>query len=235
MKTAIVLAVAFASQCAAQDQLSDLLRRAVVEEDVNHNLDAAITQYRAIVDRYRDDRTTAATALFRTAECYRKLGKTSEADAAYNQLIAQFPDQTALVDRSRQLRATQPAAKPPIDTTEMQLLHQKYDLAVQHLNQVRHAMELGLESQTELKQAQTAVIRAQLSMLNQQAAAAAGPAADAQRRQRRVLLEQLLGIAQESLAEEERRLQLGVVGPDAVNQRKSQLLDLQLELERNKK
>lgn len=234
MKTAIVLAVAFASQCAAQDQLSDLLRKAVVEEDVNHNLDAAIKQYRAILDRYRDDRTTAATALFRAAECYRKLGETTEADAAYNQLIAQFPDQTALVDRSRQLRATQPAAKPPIDTTEMQLLHQKYDLAVQHMNQVRHAMELGLESQTELKQAQTAVIRAQLSMLNQQAAAV-GPAADAQRRQRRVLLEQLVAIAQESLAEEERRFRLGAVGPDAVNQRKSQLLDLQLELERNKK
>jgi tetratricopeptide (TPR) repeat protein len=234
MKTAIVLAVAFASQCAAQDQLSDLLRKAVVEEDVNHNLDAAIKQYRAILDRYRDDRTTAATALFRAAECYRKLGETTEADAAYNQLIAQFPDQTALVDRSRQLRATQPAAKPPIDTTEMQLLHQKYDLAVQHMNQVRHAMELGLESQTELKQAQTAVIRAQLSMLNQQAAAV-GPAADDQRRQRRVLLEQLVAIAQESLAEEERRFRLGAVGPDAVNQRKSQLLDLQLELERNKK
>jgi tetratricopeptide (TPR) repeat protein len=235
MKTLLALAfITLAPQCPAQDQLGDMLRKAIVEEDVNHNLDAAIKQYRAIIERNSGDRATAATALFRLAECNRKLGRTSEADAAYNRLITQFPEQTALVERSRKLRNTEVSAKPPADTAEMAILRQKYDLAIQQLQMAQRAMELGANAPADVEKAQAGVVRAQLAMLEQQTAKS-GPAAETLRRQRRALVEQLIAIAQKALAEEEHRYQLGAAGQDAVNKRKSEVLDLQLELSRVEK
>src|SRR5215831_18297114 len=104
MKTAVLSLLVLALPLPAQDKLSDALSKAIVEEDVNHNLDAAIKAYQSIVDRFTANRQAAATAFFRLAECYRKQGKTPESDAAYNRLITEFPDQTALAELSRKQR-----------------------------------------------------------------------------------------------------------------------------------
>jgi tetratricopeptide (TPR) repeat protein len=221
MKTAFALALlAFVPQCPAQDQLADALRKAIVEEDVNHNLNAAIKSYQSIVQRFHEDRTAAATAQFRLAECYRKLGETAQADAAYNQLIAQFPDQAALVERSRRQVSTpdQPSQNP----RQRAILEEKLDLVRTQLNQVQRRAELGAAGITDLDLARIAVLRAQSDVLALDRTA---------RRQQRAVLQEAVELARKILAAEEKKYQMGASSTQDVAHRKSELLDLQLTLE----
>ncbi|MGZ4988619.1 MAG: ankyrin repeat domain-containing protein, partial [Limisphaerales bacterium] len=63
----------------------------------------------------------AATAIFRLGECYRKQGKTEEANKQYQRILAEFRDQTQLVDVSRNYlpskpnKTTPPSAQPTED------------------------------------------------------------------------------------------------------------------------
>src|SRR5688572_14739936 len=50
---------------AAADNLSAALQKGLLEEEANHNLDAAIQAYQAVVDQFGDQRRIAATAVFR--------------------------------------------------------------------------------------------------------------------------------------------------------------------------
>jgi tetratricopeptide (TPR) repeat protein len=81
--------------------MAEALRKGIVEEDTDHNLNAAIQSYQAVLAQYDEDRKSAATAVFRIAECYRKLGKSKEAIAAYSRVVKDFADQTKLVEQSR--------------------------------------------------------------------------------------------------------------------------------------
>ncbi len=85
----------------AQEQLADQLRKAIVEEESNQNLDKAIQAYVAILRQFHDLRATAATALFHLAECYRKQGDNAKATTAYQGVVRDFPDQTKLAEASR--------------------------------------------------------------------------------------------------------------------------------------
>ena len=69
------------------------LKAAQHKEEVEGDLQGAITLYRAVVDRAgRTDRGVAATALLRMADVYRKLGDT-QARAAYERVTREFADQ----------------------------------------------------------------------------------------------------------------------------------------------
>jgi tetratricopeptide (TPR) repeat protein len=121
MKAILALAlVAIApGLCAGQDKMAEALRKGIVEEDTNHNLNAAIESYQSVVTQYEEDRKSAATAVFRIAECYRKLGKSKEAITAYSRVVKDFADQTKLAEQSRnQLSKTynmpQPEAARPV-------------------------------------------------------------------------------------------------------------------------
>ena len=81
--------------------MTDTLRKGVVEEESSRNLDAAIQDYEAVLAQFRDARETAATALFRMAECYRKKGKGQEAIAAYQRVTREFAEQSKLAEQSR--------------------------------------------------------------------------------------------------------------------------------------
>jgi tetratricopeptide (TPR) repeat protein len=81
--------------------MAEALRKGIVEEDVNRNLDAAVQNYQSVVAQYDEDRKSAATALFRLAECYRKQGKNDQATAAYKRVVQEFADQTKLAEQSR--------------------------------------------------------------------------------------------------------------------------------------
>jgi tetratricopeptide (TPR) repeat protein len=98
---------------AAQDRLAEMLRKGVIEEEKNQNLNAAIQAYQSVLSQSDQDRPTAATALFRLAECYRKQGKSDQAIAAYKRVASEFQDQTKLAEQSRTVLAqtfgTQPA------------------------------------------------------------------------------------------------------------------------------
>jgi ankyrin repeat protein len=91
----IILALAVSGRAA--DTLTEKLQRGLFEEEANHNLAAAMKEYQSIVAQSAEQRKVIATALFRLAECYRKLGQTNQATAAYQQLLRDYSDQEQLV------------------------------------------------------------------------------------------------------------------------------------------
>jgi tetratricopeptide (TPR) repeat protein len=84
-----------------QDRMAEMLRKGIVEEEVNQNLNAAIQTYQNALAQFAEERKTAAAALFRLADCYRKQGKKDQAIAAYKRVVQDFPDQTKLASQSR--------------------------------------------------------------------------------------------------------------------------------------
>ncbi len=102
MKLGLAFAIlTMTTVAAAQDRKAESLRKGVVEEESKHNLNAAIQDYEAALSQFDEARQTAATALFRIAECYRKLGKDDQAMAAYKRVAQEFSDQTKLAEQSR--------------------------------------------------------------------------------------------------------------------------------------
>jgi len=223
MKFAILFAAFVISRCYAQDQLAATLHKAVIEEDVNHNLDAAIKGYQSVVQQYQDDRGTAATALYRLAECYRKLGKTAEADAAFRQLQTQFPDQTVLTERSRR-QITQPTSEQRL---ERKILQEKLDISMQQLSDAKKKIDLGMIDTSDLPSYQLNILRAQNDLLAFDAAKATGTAADNLRRQRRAITDQAIGLIEQLIAKEEKKVQLGVISPLEVSRKKAELLEVE--------
>lgn len=78
------------------------LQKGLFEEEANHDLNAAIQEYQVVITRFDQDRKIAATAIFRLGECYRKQGNTNEANAQFQRIVREFPDQTQLAALSRQ-------------------------------------------------------------------------------------------------------------------------------------
>jgi tetratricopeptide (TPR) repeat protein len=104
MKSVITVAILLCSAAlaGAQGRLADDLRKGVVLEEADQNLEKAIQVYQGILARFDEDRKAAATALFRLAECYRKTGKRDQAVQAYGRIVREFPDHAALVRSSRE-------------------------------------------------------------------------------------------------------------------------------------
>jgi len=105
IRPAVALLMIAIGMGAAQDRLAETLRKGVVEEEKNQNLNAAIQAYQSVLSQFDQDRQTAATALFRLAECYRKQGKSDQAIAAYKRVASEFQDQTKLAEQSRTVLA----------------------------------------------------------------------------------------------------------------------------------
>ena len=121
-KTSIVLSAALLTASlrllGAADPLSEALQKGLLEEEANHNLDAAIQAYQSAVSHFDDQRKIAATALFRLGECYRKQGKTNEAVAQYQRVLQEFPDQDSLVGPSQRLLTTLGRSSNPAEGLE---------------------------------------------------------------------------------------------------------------------
>ncbi len=92
-----VITLVFALNASAADVLTEKLQRGLFEEEANHNLDAAIKEYQSVVAQSDEQRKVIATALFRLGECYRKLGRTNEANAQYQRILRDFSEQEQLV------------------------------------------------------------------------------------------------------------------------------------------
>src|SRR6185503_14116536 len=104
-KSVVLLAALLTSSAqvvSAADDLSAALQKGLLEEEANHNLDAAIQAYQSVINQYDDQRKIAATAVFRLGECYRKQGKTNEAVLQYQRVGREFADQDTLVKLSAQ-------------------------------------------------------------------------------------------------------------------------------------
>jgi len=97
----------------AADSATESFQKGLFEEEANHNFDAAIKAYQSVISQFDDQRKIAATAVFRLAECYRKLGKTNEAKAQYTRVLREFSDQTELAQLSRSSVAVPAAGDVP--------------------------------------------------------------------------------------------------------------------------
>jgi Tol biopolymer transport system component len=112
-----VMAVALLTVAAATQDVADpgvRLRAAIETEEVDGDLEAAIAQYRQIVESAGTDRAVAAKALLRLGGCHEKLGQ-EEAAEAYRRLVDDYPDQVDEVAAARRRLAT--LAKTAADTT----------------------------------------------------------------------------------------------------------------------
>ena len=79
---------------------NDLLQQALVMEQAEGDLQAAIQLYERIADEFAADRELVARALVQMGQCYEKLGST-EAERAYQRVVSDFADQTDFVAQAR--------------------------------------------------------------------------------------------------------------------------------------
>ncbi len=117
---------ALAVPAATADQLTEALQKGLLEEEANHNLEAAIEAYQSVIQQSAEQRRIVATALYRLGECYRKQSKTALAAAQYERLLAEYTDQTILANLCRQnlvaLNASTNRTEPGKDFKERILL-----------------------------------------------------------------------------------------------------------------
>ena len=107
----VLATMVIGSPVVAQQSQADIALRAAMElETVRGDLNGAIQQYMRIADLYRHNRPVAAEALWRLAACYQRLGD-PRAQAAYERIVKEFPDQRDAVARARVgLRPTEAGA-----------------------------------------------------------------------------------------------------------------------------
>ncbi len=110
MAMVMAVKVGVGTVSAGTNEVSGLLQRGLFEEEANHNLDAAIQAYQSVITQTDKDHQFAATAIFRLGECYRKQGKTNEANVQYQRILREFPDQAELVKLSREYAGSSGAA-----------------------------------------------------------------------------------------------------------------------------
>jgi uncharacterized protein len=77
---------------AADPSLAERLQKGLFEEEANHNLDAAISEYTKIINESDQQRRIVSTALTRLAECYSKLGKEDEVRKITERLARDFSE-----------------------------------------------------------------------------------------------------------------------------------------------
>jgi ankyrin repeat protein/tetratricopeptide (TPR) repeat protein len=151
MASAILLGVGTRPACAATNEVSALLQKGLFEEEANQNLEAAIQAYQGVIAQTEKNRQYAATAIFRLGECYRKEGKTSEANVQYQLILSEFPDQTELAKLSRGYLGNSAVAagagsSDAARQAERQYLLQEIDLAQQELDHEKKLVEAKLMS-----------------------------------------------------------------------------------------
>lgn len=95
---AIALNGAFAAQAASP---SELLEKAIYTEETVGNLDEAIKLYEKVIAESKSAQSAGAQALYRLGLCYLKKEQKTEAIAAFEKLVKQYPDEKELVAKAR--------------------------------------------------------------------------------------------------------------------------------------
>jgi ankyrin repeat protein len=156
----------------AADPLSESLQEGLVAEEVHHNLDAAIAAYRSVIARHDEQRRLVATALFRLGESYRKQGKTTEAIAQYQRLLAEFSDHTEIAQLSRtRLETLAPGTAiatgplPPAIQRQKMLLEEELALVEQQISAMRNRIDGGRAASGDLIPLQREALTLQRQMV----------------------------------------------------------------------
>jgi tetratricopeptide (TPR) repeat protein len=218
----------------AQDPLAETLRKGVVQEDTNQNLDAAIQAYQSVLTQFGEERKTAATALFRLAECYRKQGKSDQAMAAYKRVVTEFSDQAKLAGQSRTVLAqtfkvpTEPAAGAPNPQTEEARRRYRDTILAQlavaraQMAEEQKKFDLGTTEMVRVLQAQSKIAELEGEL--------ATVGAEEARRQQRLSLERQIMFAKQEVMNAQIHFKLGSVPQLDVSNAQMKLLELQRQL-----
>ena len=86
----------------AEDEIEKAFRDALYAEEVKGDTEAALKAYQEVAAKFEQQRDMAATALFRQAECLRKLGRKDEAAAMYKKVLTQYGDKERSAKLSRE-------------------------------------------------------------------------------------------------------------------------------------
>jgi len=221
MKAVILLAF-LAVLAPAQDRVAETLRKGIVEEESKHDLPAAIQTYESLLKQADADRPTIATALFRLAECYRKLGKNEQATAAYKRVVEQYPDQARLAEQSRRHlpNAKKSAAAESAEALRRYraLLEEEITMADEQAKRIRASGgSPAIREEAEKVQMKAMELRRELAAFDAnlpksgQAAAVATPEAAEARRQYKACLQKGVDVANSNLNYAQHELQLGAV------------------------
>jgi hypothetical protein len=81
--------------------ITEMLEKAIYEEETVGDLDAAIEIYHTIVDDAEADRPHVAQALYRLGQCQLKAGHGETAAGTFRKLVDQYPDQAEWVAKAR--------------------------------------------------------------------------------------------------------------------------------------
>jgi tetratricopeptide (TPR) repeat protein len=175
MRTLLTVAVIVgaAALAGAQGRPADQLKKGIVQEETGQNPEKAMQIYKTVVAQYDEDRKVAATALYRLAECYRKAGLRTEAQAAYQRVVREFADQTAFADPSRrQLMDTFGVSEARTTRESEALLRAQRDLTAareelerSRTNELRASRELATTSARAARPMSVEEARIELAML----------------------------------------------------------------------
>jgi Tol biopolymer transport system component len=92
--------MALGSAPALAQSAHDLMQQALVKEQAEGDLRAAIALYARIVQEFGSDRAVAAKALVQMGRCHEKLGN-EDAQGAYRRVVQEYPDQADMVEEAR--------------------------------------------------------------------------------------------------------------------------------------
>ena len=81
---------------------SELLEKGIYAQDTKGDIDSAIAIYQQLVAEQDINHSLAAQAQFRLAQCYLKKNRTSDATAAFQKLVHDYPSETNLVAQARE-------------------------------------------------------------------------------------------------------------------------------------
>jgi len=111
----LVMTIVSSSCLKAQSQASPstLLQQGIFAEETEGDLEAAIEIYKSIAKETERHQSIAAQAYLRLGLCYKRLGRSDEAESTFRRLIRRFPEQTAQVTKALQeLPPSEPSAGP---------------------------------------------------------------------------------------------------------------------------
>lgn len=132
----ITAIVAISNPAPAQD-LTALLQKGLAEEEINRDPAAAIEQYSTLLAEFDKGRQPAATALFRIAECHRKLGDEKAAAERLQQLVTLYPKQEKLVALARQNLKTLGVAPSLPSTSELEMSEEEAKAMIKYQSILR--------------------------------------------------------------------------------------------------
>lgn len=155
----------------AQEHMADTLRSGIVAEDSKQDTRAAIQQYNAVLKQYAEARQTAATALFRMAECYRKQGDRGRAIESYKRVVDEFSDQSKLAAQSRAVLSKTYQVDRQSDKAKFDELMAAGARLQEKAAQDREVYRLSIQKEIE-------IAREQLATAEERYKAGAGPVTD---------------------------------------------------------